>query len=82
MGEKAFEVINMTDKELLTMAINAMENSYSPYSGCKVGAALLCENGKVLREQILKMPHFHLQFVLKELQFLKQSAKAKRIFLK
>jgi cytidine deaminase len=37
----------MTDKELLTMAIDALENSYSPYSGCKVGAALLCENGKV-----------------------------------
>ena len=37
----------MTDKELLTMAINTMENSYSPYSGCMVGAALLCENGKV-----------------------------------
>ena len=37
----------MTDKELLTMAIDALEKSYSPYSGCKVGAALLCENGKV-----------------------------------
>ena len=37
MGEKAFGVIIMTDKELLTMAIDALENSYSPYSGCKVG---------------------------------------------
>lgn len=37
----------MTDKELLNIAINAMEKSYSPYSDCKVGAALLCENGKV-----------------------------------
>ena len=24
-----------------------MEKSYSPYSNCKVGAALLCKNGKV-----------------------------------
>jgi cytidine deaminase len=37
----------MTDKELLLSAIKAMEKSYSPYSDCKVGAALLCENGKV-----------------------------------
>ena len=36
----------MTDKELLTLAIEAMEKSYSPYSGCKVGAALLTDSGK------------------------------------
>lgn len=37
----------MTDKELLSLAVGAMKNSYSPYSQCKVGAALLTENGKV-----------------------------------
>lgn len=37
----------MTDKELYNLAMKAMEYSYSPYSGCKVGAALLCKNGKV-----------------------------------
>ena len=37
----------MTDKELYALAIEAMKNSYSPYSECKVGAALLCKNGKV-----------------------------------
>lgn len=37
----------MTDRELLSLAVKAMENSYSPYSGCKVGAALLAESGKV-----------------------------------
>lgn len=37
----------MTDKELLSLAVKAMKNSYSPYSGCKVGAALLTESGKV-----------------------------------
>ena len=37
----------MTDKELFRLAIKSMENSYSPYSGCKVGAALLSKNGKV-----------------------------------
>lgn len=37
----------MTDKELFYEAIKAMNNSYSPYSDCKVGAALLCKSGKI-----------------------------------
>ena len=37
----------MTDRELLLTAIRQMKKSYSPYSNCKVGAALLCKNGKV-----------------------------------
>lgn len=37
----------MTDKELVLKAIDAMKNSYSPYSNFKVGAALLSESGKV-----------------------------------
>lgn len=37
----------MDKKKLCSLAIEAMKTSYSPYSGYKVGAALLCENGKV-----------------------------------
>ena len=37
----------MDNKELYSLAVGAMNNSYSPYSNCKVGAALLCESGKV-----------------------------------
>ena len=37
----------MTNKELYELAKAAMKNSYSPYSECKVGAALLCKNGNV-----------------------------------
>ncbi|MBP5427438.1 MAG: cytidine deaminase [Clostridiales bacterium] len=37
----------MTNAELLQLAVKAKENSYSPYSKFRVGAALLCENGKV-----------------------------------
>ena len=36
-----------TEKELCALAIEAMSRSYSPYSGCKVGAALLTSSGKV-----------------------------------
>lgn len=37
----------MTNEELCRLAVKAMYNSYSPYSGYRVGAALLSESGKV-----------------------------------
>lgn len=37
----------MTEKELVALAKKSAENSYSPYSEFKVGAALLCKSGKV-----------------------------------
>ena len=37
----------MTDRELLELAREARENSYSPYSHFAVGAALLARSGKV-----------------------------------
>jgi cytidine deaminase len=37
----------MTKTDLCKMAIEAMNNSYSPYSSYKVGAALLCDDGSV-----------------------------------
>lgn len=37
----------MTDKELLELAIKAREKAYAPYSGFRVGAALLGKSGKI-----------------------------------
>ena len=37
----------MNKLELCQVAISTTKNSYSPYSNCKVGAALLCKNGKI-----------------------------------
>jgi cytidine deaminase len=37
----------MTDKELIQIAAEAMENAYASYSGYKVGAALLCADGTI-----------------------------------
>ena len=37
----------MTDNELCKAAICALNNAYAPYSGYKVGAALLCGDGSV-----------------------------------
>ena len=37
----------MTDKELFSAAVKAAENSYSPYSHFRVGAALLSKDGRL-----------------------------------
>ena len=37
----------MTDRQLILIAEKAMQNAYAPYSGFKVGAALLAESGAV-----------------------------------
>ena len=38
----------MDNEKLIDLAANAMENSYSPYSSFRVGAALLLKNGGVV----------------------------------
>ena len=37
----------MTPEQLVELAKEAMTHAYAPYSGYKVGAALLCADGKV-----------------------------------
>jgi len=40
--------LNSEDQNLLTAAINAINNAYAPYSNFYVGAAVLLENGKII----------------------------------
>jgi cytidine deaminase len=39
--------MSMTDKELIKIATEARKKAYAPYSKFKVGAALLCSDGRV-----------------------------------
>jgi len=39
----------MTPEKLIKLAVEAMGHAYAPYSGYKVGAALLCADGSVFQ---------------------------------
>ena len=43
------EELESNDRKLLDTAIEAAKNAYAPYSGFSVGAALLLENGVVIK---------------------------------
>ena len=72
----------MTDKELLLSAIKAMEKSYSPYSSCKVGAALLCKNGKVFTGANIENAAFSPTICAERVAIFKAVNKGERDFLK
>ena len=41
--------LSLEDKELINLAKDATETSFSPYSNFCVGAAILLENGKIIQ---------------------------------
>jgi len=41
--------LHTADQELLKSATDAISNAYAPYSGYKVGAAVLLENGQIIQ---------------------------------
>lgn len=72
----------MTDAELLAMAVDALKNSYSPYSGCKVGAALLCENGKVFTGTNIENAAFSPTICAERVAIFKAISEGEKIFSK
>ncbi len=72
----------MENIELLQLAIKAMGSSYSPYSGCKVGAALLCENGKVFTGANIENAAFSPTVCAERVAFFKAISEGEKSFSK
>ncbi len=72
----------MTDKELLLTAIKEMEKSYSPYSNCKVGAALLCKSGKVFTGANIENAAFSPTICAERVAIFKAISEGERDFVK
>jgi cytidine deaminase len=59
-----------------------MKKSYSPYSNCKVGAALLCKNGKVFTGTNIENAAFSPTVCAERTAFLKALSEGERKFSK
>ena len=72
----------MNDNQLLALAVEAMEKSYSPYSACKVGAALLCESGKVYTGTNIENASFTPTVCAERVAFFKAISEGEEDFVK
>lgn len=72
----------MDDKTLCITAINAMKYSYSPYSSCKVGAALLSSSGKVYTGCNIENASFSPTVCAERTAFFKAISEGERDFVK
>lgn len=72
----------MTDKELVLKAQEAMNNSYSPYSQFKVGAALLTKDGKLYTGCNIENVAFGPSICAERVAFFKAISEGKKSFSK
>ena len=70
----------MTKEQLASLAKNAMEKAYSPYSGYKVGAALLCKDGSVYTGCNVENASFSATNCAERTAFFKAVSEGKRDF--
>lgn len=70
----------MNEKALILAAINAQKNSYSPYSGFSVGAALLCSDGEIITGANIENVSFGLTNCAERTAFFKAVSEGKKEF--
>lgn len=70
----------MTKEQLASLAKGAMENAYAPYSGCTVGAALLCDDGTVYLGSNVENASYGVTNCAERTAFFKAVSEGKRRF--
>ncbi len=70
----------MTPEELVKIAMQAMEHAYAPYSGYRVGAALLCADGSVFSGCNIENAAFSPTICAERTAFAKAISEGKREF--
>lgn len=70
----------MTDKELYLMAKEVLSHAYAPYSGFKVGAALLSKTGQVFTGVNVENASFGATVCAERTAFLKAVSEGRREF--
>ena len=72
----------MNNSELIRIALEARKNSYSPYSGFSVGAALLCKDGSVFTGCNIENSAFSPTNCAERTAFFKAVSEGEREFVK
>ena len=70
----------MNEKMLILEAVKAQKNSYSPYSGFPVGAALLCSDGEIFTGVNIENASFGLTNCAERTAFFKAVSEGKKEF--
>ncbi|MCX7834148.1 MAG: cytidine deaminase [Ignavibacteria bacterium] len=73
--------MNLKYTNLIEKAIQARENSYSPFSNFKVGAALLTKNGKVYTGCNIEISSFSLTLCAERVAFAKAISEGETQFI-
>lgn len=72
----------MTDRRLCTEAIKARDNAYAPYSGFRVGAALLTASGRIYRGVNIENASYSPTVCAERVAFFKAFSEGEREFLR
>ena len=72
----------MSNEELIALALEAREEAYAPYSNWKVGAALLCRDGRIFKGCNIENSGFSATVCAERTAFFKAVSEGERDFVK
>ena len=74
--------VKMSNEELIALALEAREGAYAPYSNWKVGAALLCRDGRIFKGCNIENSGFSATVCAERTAFFKAVSEGERDFVK
>ncbi|MBQ1624749.1 MAG: cytidine deaminase [Erysipelotrichaceae bacterium] len=72
----------MSNEELIALALEAREGAYAPYSNWKVGAVLLCRDGRIFKGCNIENSGFSATVCAERTAFFKAVSEGERDFVK